>query len=632
MAIVKMKAVTISAKINEFDYVAEKYIYGRDIHLEKASSVLTNRKRLENFEDSNIYETLGKDALSILKFANYEVDPSCIADNNMTSDMMQAYIDNINKRIENERTQNNELSKQIEDNEKTISQMNLMLEVDEPLEQIFGMEYVSVRFGHISKASYKTLTTYLENLETVFVKTSEDVNTVWGFYFVPILKKRKVDEVFDSLYFEEDQINTKEKGIPYDIKKNLERLNEELKKQMRELSNKTSSLLADSRSTLSGIYNLAKKRNQFDEIRRNAVHSDMFFYIVGWMDEHEAKKLEKEIASSSDVVIMYVEDPRKLKHTQPPTKLKNNFIFRPFEMFVKMYGLPMYGELDPTPILAITYIIFFGIMFGDVGQSAILAIGGFLIYKLKKLDLGGIIGMVGLAGIVTGFLYGSVFGNEEIIPRLFHIQTIKPMEEIMPLLIGTVCMGAFIIIMGMFINVRNMLHDKQYGDALFGHNGVAGIMFYVGVLLVALNAIIGIGIPKAVFIVIFAVSLLAMYMCTPFTRLIEGNKNWFPRSGMYFVENFFELFEVILSFVTNTISFLRIGAFAVIHVGMMMAVAALAKGGGAGGLIVQIVGNIIVMVLEALIVAIQVLRLEYYEMFSRYFRGGGKEFVSLKNK
>ena len=104
-----------------------------------------------------------------------------------------------------------------------------------------------------------------------------------------------------------------------------------------------------------------------------------------------------------------------------------------------------------------------------------------------------------------------------------------------------------------------------------------------------------------------------------------------PTSGMFFVESFFELFEVVLSFLTNTISFLRIGAFAVIHVGMMMAVAALASGGGVGGTIVTIFGNVLVMILEGLIVAIQVLRLEYYEMFSRYFQGRGKEYVSLKN-
>ena len=330
--------------------------------------------------------------------------------------------------------------------------------------------------------------------------------------------------------------------------------------------------------------------------------------------------------------MFYSEDASKTKELDPPTKLKNNFIFKPFEMFVKMYGLPAYGEIDPTPILAITYILFFGIMFGDVGQSAILAIAGFIIYKVKKLDLAGIIGMVGLAGIVTGFIYGSFFGNEEIIPKLFGITTVKPMQSIMPLLIGTVCMGACIILFGMCLNVINMFREHDIGAAIFGHNGIAGIVFYLSIILVVINLLAGLNIPSAVFAVLFAVSLLSMYLCTPLTRLVEGKKHWLPSNGMFFVENLFEMFEVVLSFCTNTISFLRIGAFAVIHVGMMMAVSALSGGGGAGALIVTILGNIIVMVLEGLIVAIQVLRLEYYEMFSRYFQGTGKEFVSLKNK
>jgi len=123
-----------------------------------------------------------------------------------------------------------------------------------------------------------------------------------------------------------------------------------------------------------------------------------------------------------------------------------------------------------------------------------------------------------------------------------------------------------------------------------------------------------------------------LYLCEPLGKLVEGKKDWLPRNGMFFVENLFEMFEVILSFFTNTISFLRIGAFAIVHVGMMMVVAILSQSGGVGGVIVQVIGNVLVMVLEGLIVGIQVLRLEYYEMFSRYFSGRGKEFMSLRDK
>lgn len=632
MAIVKMKAVTFSAQISDFEYVVEKYIYGRDIHLEKAMNVITNRKRIQGFDENTDYDLLAKNALSVIKLSGQEPNPKIIAKDGTTLESMQKFVDSINLRIKNEREESERLHNRVEQNEKIIGQLDLMQDLDVELQKIFGMEFVKAQFGHIPRTGYKTLTTYLDNLETFFIVTAENATDVWGFYFVPEIKQRKIEEVFASLYFEPEYVTSEFPGTPREIKKFLTEQNETLNAQIAELSKKTAKMLEDSQDKLSMIYNLAKKREQFAEIRRNAVHSDMFFYVVGWMEADDADKLEKEINDSGDVVMFYSEDASKAKELDPPTKLKNNFIFKPFEMFVKMYGLPAYGEIDPTPILAITYILFFGIMFGDVGQSAILAIVGFILYKVKKLDLAGIIGMVGLAGIVTGFIYGSFFGNEEIIPKLFGITTVKPMQSIMPLLIGTVCMGACIILFGMCLNVINMFREHDIGSALFGHNGIAGIIFYLSIILVAINLLAGLNIPGAVFAILFIVSLLSMYLCTPLTRLVEGKKHWLPSNGMFFVESLFELFEVVLSFCTNTISFLRIGAFAVIHVGMMMAVSALSGGGGAGSVIVTILGNIIVMVLEGLIVAIQVLRLEYYEMFSRYFQGTGKEFVSLKNK
>ena len=138
--------------------------------------------------------------------------------------------------------------------------------------------------------------------------------------------------------------------------------------------------------------------------------------------------------------------------------------------------------------------------------------------------------------------------------------------------------------------------------------------------------------PTALSGVLIGVSLVCMYLCEPLSKLIKGRKHWLPKDGMFYVESVFELFEVVLSYMTNTISFLRIGAFAIVHVGMMMVVAVLSEGGGVGGAIVNILGNILVMGLEGLIVGIQVLRLEYYEMFSRYFDGQGREFISVSEK
>lgn len=632
MAITKMKAVTIAGQIDEFDSIVEKYVYGRDIHLENAMSVLSNKGRLVEFEENNEYDTAAKSALSIMKLANYNVSPKKIAPESTTLEDMQKLIDEVNQNIESEQKQSEELSEKIDKNNAVIEKMNLMIDMDVDLSRLFKFEFVGWKFGRISRTGYKTLTTYLEDLETFFIKTAENTSDIWGFYFVPLLKEQKIEEVFNSLYFENVEIDCGYKGTPYEIKQEMLKENQRLKDQIEEISRKTADTLSSYADRLCGIYNLAKKRLQFSQVRRNAVHGDMFFYVVGWMEEKSALSLENEINDSGETVMFYVEDPENVKNMQPPTKLKNNPVFKPFEMFVKMYGLPSYSEIDPTAILAVTYILFFGIMFGDVGQSLLLSIAGFIVYKLKKWDLGGIVGMVGLSGIVFGFVYGSFFGNEEILPELLHTTAFRPMEQITFMLGGTIAMGVLIIIFGMIVNVINAVKSRDTGEALFGHNGIAGLVFYISVLLMAGNMFLKWGIPNTVFVALIVLSLLAMYMCEPLGKLVKGKKNWFPKSGMYFVENFFELFEVVLSFFTNTISFLRIGAFAIVHVGMMMVVAILAKNGGVSGAVVQVIGNALVMVLEGLIVGIQVLRLEYYEMFSRYFTGRGREFVSLRDK
>ena len=120
----------------------------------------------------------------------------------------------------------------------------------------------------------------------------------------------------------------------------------------------------------------------------------------------------------------------------------------------------------------------------------------------------------------------------------------------------------------------------------------------------------------------------------PLANLVEKKKEIIPGSkGMFFVEAFFELFDVMLSYFSNTVSFVRIGAFAVSHAAMMEVVLMLAGAeAGSPNWIVVILGNIFVTAMEGLIVAIQVLRLEYYEMFSRFYKGNGRAFQPFLKK
>lgn len=641
--ICKMKSVTIAGRLESFEEIVAKYICKRDIDIESTLNVLTNKRDLMPFKAGSQYDPIVKTALSILKLMQIEPKKEDVHDDaRMSHDDMQNFLSSILERVAEEKKASDEISANIKKMNEDMERLEDMLGIDADISRLESMEFIDYRFGRMPKGAYKTLNTYLGGLDVIFVKTSENEKEVWGLYFTPKEKTDEVEEIFASMYFQPIDIPKNLKGSPKEMQRQLmEKMDQEFKKldKMGEISRKR---LSDSTQEVMRIYNIARQRQMYADVRKKAAHSKDFFYIVGWMPSDEASRLEKDISADKQEVLFYQEDPDKVPDfVTPPTKLKNNFVFRPFELFVEMYGLPGYNEIDPTPLLAITYILFFGMMFGDLGQSAVLSIVGFILYKLKKSKLWQIMTIVGFSGMIWGIIYGSVFGNEEIIHGV-----LTPMDNIQKLLIGTVVMGAVVIIFGMLLNLKNCVRRRQRGEFWFGHNGVAGIAFYVGLMLLVLKFFGGIvvsmftihlnipfgRIPVPFCVVLIAAGVIAMYLNEPLSALVEGKKNWLPKEGMFYVQSFFELFEVLLSFFSNTISFLRIGAFAIVHAGMMMAVAALAQGGAVKVIIVSILGNILVTVMEALIVGIQVLRLEYYEMFSRYFTGNGRPFVSVRDE
>lgn len=292
-----------------------------------------------------------------------------------------------------------------------------------------------------------------------------------------------------------------------------------------------------------------------------------------------------------------------------------------------MYGLPNYSEIDPTGFVAITAFLLFGFMFGDVGQGLIIFLIGIIMAK-KKISFGAVFEAGGIASMIFGVLYGSVFGREDLIPAIF----ISPMENIQTMLVYGIAIGVILIIISMTINIRNGIKNKDKRKIFLETNGIAGLVFYITVLVSGIyfllkgKMIASMGI-LSIFVVI---PLLAIMFKDSLAKVIFKEKQ---KEKSSLVEKIFEVIEILLSFVSNTISFVRIAAFAINHVGLCMAIYILSEMmSGTGSLVVAIIGNIIVIVLEGLIVGIQVLRLEYYELFSRFYTGDGKEYKPLKEK
>lgn len=247
---------------------------------------------------------------------------------------------------------------------------------------------------------------------------------------------------------------------------------------------------------------------------------------------------------------------------------------------------------------------------------------------IKKNNIGTILVDGGLASIGFGFLYGSIFGREDLIKPIL----ISPMENITTMLISGIVVGTILILISMILNIINGIKNSDIKRTFFEGNGLIGFIMYGFVIaLIGFYFIKGeLLLPKNVIATIVCVLLLIILFNDSITKIITSKKE---ESKIPFVEKIFELIEMLLSFASNTISFLRLAAFAINHTGLCMAVYLLANmATGAGNLAISIIGNIIVIVLEGLIVGIQVLRLEYYELFSRFYSGNGREYKTIEKQ
>ncbi|WDC83456.1 V-type ATPase 116kDa subunit family protein [Caloramator sp. mosi_1] len=346
-----------------------------------------------------------------------------------------------------------------------------------------------------------------------------------------------------------------------------------------------------------------------------------FFYMSGWIPSFKKKALSRRLGDfENKLIIIYKEHKNLREGLEPPTCIYNGFLLRPFESVVKLYGVPSYNELDPTAFVGLSYMFLFGAMFGDVGQGLVLLIIGLILEKKKsRPNLGGVLARLGISSTIFGFLYGSVFGFEDIIGALL----VRPMASIDKVLIWAVGIGVFLLSVGFVYNLVNCFRKRDIENGLFSRNGLAGLFFYWLLLYLVVSKVSGFKtiIPSSLITLILVVLLLLMLFKEPLTNLIKGEEKLYSESKSdYYIEGGFGVLETLLSMLSNTLSFIRVGAFAINHVGLFIAFETLAKmmGNELESILMIIFGNVVIIGLEGLIVFIQGLRLEYYELFSKF--------------
>ena len=517
--------------------------------------------------------------------------------------------------------------------------------LDIDVKKLSECEFVRTKFGKIPKDSYIKLQSYDENPCVEFFPMTKDSQYYWGIYVTPIEEADKVDRIFSRLFFEPCEID----GITGTPKEYLEEQNavlNQLNEQLKALDEEIKTVSDSKKNDILKVYSAICKRHAYLSIKNHACSYHDSFVLVGWIPSEYEGKLKQELLKIDNVEVAITDAKDELKHS-PPVKLKNRFFSKPFEYYTEMYGMPNYREIDPSGFIALTYTLLFGIMFADVGQGFMLLIAAIVMYKYKKMPLGRLLIPCSISSIVFGAIFGSVFGFEELLNPVYKAifgLSEKPVDVMesnttMILIFSAVGIGIILLMIAMVLNIISSIKRRDFGNALFGVNGLAGLIFYASLIIgLGGSILLNLNLMTTPYILcLIVLPIVLVFFREPLSKLLRGEKKLFEEGiGSFFVDNFFELFEVLLSYVTNTMSFLRVGAFVLVHAGMMQVVFVLGGMSGVGSIgyyITIVIGNVVVMALEALLVGIQVLRLEYYEMFNRFFIGDGRKYepVNIDN-
>lgn len=628
-----MYFINVAGPLKEIDAFVINNIIPFEIQLVRAFSILDSVKGLMPFDTYNPYDVLLKKASILCKDLNINtIDIDEEVHDSLDFETVEADIDKHIEVLDNLIERKRALEGRIDHKEQIKKQIIPIQGLDIEVDKLFDFDFMKFRFGKMPKESYQRIQQYNENLDLIVIEVFREEDDVFLMYFMPNMVRGEIDSLFASLYFTRIRISDEVQGYPKEALYGIERDLATLRAELNQLNETLNQFNLNHEERISKLYGIIHKLNHIFTVRNYAVHSKETFYITGWIPYSQLDAFVIKM-KTSDAYSFLVEEDETIKRLNPPTKLKNNGFFKPFEALVSMYGTPSYNEIDPTVFVGITYLFMFGVMFGDVGQGLVIALIGYALFKKSGSLLGHIAIYLGVCSMISGLFYGSLFGNEEFLRHtLPFIPMINPMEHKTSILIVAIGFGVILIVIAMILNLINAIKEKNIGRLLFDRNGVVGIVVYFSILYVILAKVLVLQTTIIPAILLIIISFAIILMSHPLQKFIQTRKEFLPEDKTgFFIESIFELIETILAILSNTISFMRVGAFALNHVGLIIAFHMLSdmvaeSAGGPGSFIVMVFGNILIIVLEGLIVGIQGLRLEYYELFSRFFEGEGSEF------
>ena len=464
---------------------------------------------------------------------------------------------------------------------------------------------------------------------------------------VAIVLKRDAEVLQAALKASGFQPTKIEKELPSLATESIEKLEKELNylnEQLREAEEKFQAVVDRHLALLIGVY----LRIRQEQVQGRMLHffrrTEKTCLFSGWLPDSRkevfVKELQKATQNRAIVDLIPAESHEAVKNgsVEVPVKLNNPAFFKPFEMLTSVYGLPKYQTIDPTPVFGLSFLLMFGMMFGDIGHGLVLALLGLALLLKSHKDTfksaGYLLLYAGGSSIIFGFLFGSFFGVEDLFPTIW----MKPMNDINQLFKVVIYVGAGMITVSIIINLINGIRSGRILDYIFDKAGLlSGILYWCGIILVSRLVLTKTSGGVGLFVIyLFVACALLLFFREPILNLIRKNRRLY-NSGVVtgLMHSLVEMLEIVLGFLANTVSFIRVGAFGLAHAGLFIAIFALSdmvsgKLSGVASILILILGNIFIIALEGLVVTIQAIRLEFYEFFNRFFRPARVKYQPIR--
>ncbi|MDR2780099.1 MAG: ATPase [Synergistaceae bacterium] len=636
MAVMKMVALTMVGPHEEMEPVARSMVLSGGFQPLPLDFLINDRNLRSRIttENDNPYDELLNKMTSVWKTAGENVpDPEPIPlDAEFSYHKARRIVGETTGKLEVWSKRREVLEEELEQLEATRVYVGALTELGMKPRELSETNFAIVHFGRLSADNFNRLEETTLDAPILAVELSRKNDNVWLLIFTVPGYKEGSGKILEAVYFKEFSLSEITGRLsPEDPLGQLEHGIDFHKRSIKGLEDAASNVLNERRDEFEKLYSKLYTMQRVYDLCKGRGEIGGMYVLSGWIPEDTYESIKNSIERDAPRTSITVEQVKNIASSgvRIPTMLRNNKIVRAFQDVVALYSVPSYGEVDPSPFVAFTFILFFGFMFGDAGHGVLLWLGASYLGKKKILNhsLAYVMKCASCSSVLFGLLYGSVMGVE--FPE--YALWLSPMHDVGELFAVAIVCGVVMLSAGMILNMIIRYRERDFGRLLFDGQGLAGLFVYWGAAIAIYISVAKIKTPFPVawlWYVIVAVLIMTFFRDTLARTLLHQRVKEHEAAAL----QIFEVFHNLMNYFTNTASFVRLAAFTLNHVALSFAVMSISRmmehlpGGMMLKVLVLIFGNLFIVGMEGLIVFIQVLRLEYYEFFSKFYKGGGNVF------